>query len=131
MRFPHKFRRYRPHTLLVFGVLVSLCFSFNARLDAAAYAHEQTGLAESLSVGVGLVASPSQALTNPATAWAQIPSQAKTRVKRPSVYPDALVSGRVSPRPAIRRFSQVQILSDLYSSVFNSRPRGRAPPHIT
>lgn len=130
MRFPHNVRRLSPATLFIYSVLVSLCFAFNARLDAAPSAQALSGLAETQSVGVCVATSQAKALTNSVNAWARMPSQAKNRVKHPAVYRDALAPGRVSPRPVIRRFSQVQILSDIYSYIFNSRPRGRAPPHI-
>jgi hypothetical protein len=130
MRFQRKVRSHRPDTLFIYSVLVSLCFAFNARLDAAPSAQALMGLAETQSVGVCVATSQAKALTNSINAWARMPSQAKNRVKRPTVYRDALAPGRVLPGPAIRRFSQVRILSDIYSHTFNSRPRGRAPPSI-
>jgi hypothetical protein len=130
MRFPHIVKLYRSRTLLILCVLVSLCFSFNARLDASSYAPGTAGVAEAESVGVRVAASQTQALTNSVTAWARVPSQAKTRVKRPSLYLYALTSGRADYQPAIRRLAQVQNFSDAYSSFYSPRPRGRAPPHV-
>ena len=130
MRFSHTVKRYRSSAPLIFGVLVSLCFSFNARLDASSYAHGTTGVAEARSVQVRVAVSQAQALTNSLTAWARVPSQAKIRIKRPSLYLDALASGRADYQPAVRRFSLLQKFSDTYSSFFCPRPRGRAPPHI-
>jgi hypothetical protein len=130
MRFPHTVRRYRSSTLLILSVLVSLCFSFNARLDASSYAASTVGVAEAQSVGVRVTASEAQALTNSITiAWARVPSQAKTRVKRPAFYLYALTCGRAVYQPGIGRFPQVQNFLDAYSSFFSPRPRGRAPPH--
>jgi hypothetical protein len=131
MRFSHTVKRYRSSAPLILGVLVSLCFSFNARLDASSYAPGTTGVAEARSVQVRVTVSQAQALTNSITAWARVPSQAKIRVKRPSLYLDALASGQADYQPAVRRFSQLQNFSDTYSSFSCPRPRGRAPPHIT
>ena len=128
MRFPHTVRRYRSSTLLILSVLVSLCFSFNARLDASSYAASIVGVAESQSVGVRVTASQAEALTNSITAWARLPSQAKTRIKRQAFYLDALTCGRADYQPAMRRFPQVQNFLDTYFSFFSPRPRGRAPP---
>lgn len=130
MRFLHTIRRYHSHTLLILGVLVSLCVSFTARLDATPNASGIEGVAEAESVGLRVAVSQPQALTNPVAAWGHVPSQAKTRVKRPSLYLDALASVRDGYQPAVRRFRQVQYFSDIYSSFYGPRPRGRAPPHV-
>jgi hypothetical protein len=131
MRFTHTARHRRSSTLLILSVLVSLCFSFNARLDALPYAHVTAGVAGAESVGASLTVSQAQALTNSVnTAWARVPSQAKIRVKRPSIYLDALTPGRADYQPAVRRFPRVQNCLDAYSSFNSPRPRGRAPPHV-
>jgi hypothetical protein len=131
MKFPHTVRGYRSSAPLILGVLVSLCFSFNARLGASSYAASIVGVAESQSGGVRVTASQARALTNSVTtAWARVPSQAKTRVKRPALYLDALTCGRAGYQPAIGRFPQIQNFLDAYFSFFSPRPRGRAPPHV-
>ena len=129
MRFPHIVRPNRPCALLIFSGVVSLCLSFNVRLDASSYTHGSVSLAEPHNIGAEVTTAQAHALANSVAIRSGMPFQAKTRAKRPSVSLDALPAGAARHQPASWRFPSVLISSNAYSNIFYSRPQGRAPPH--
>jgi hypothetical protein len=119
------------HTLLITGVLVALCLASAFAVRPAAYLDSGKGEVEQPSIRATSAASRAHALKNSTSGRTENSSQKQSRFN-PLAHQASLPAEVFSlSNTSLRRLSDDSQRALSSSSLFFSRPRGRAPPLLT
>jgi len=123
-------RRFRLSTQYFLSVLLALCFSCGAPLDASPHTPETDGIAGRQSGGAEGFTSSTQQPAKSVMPRTQVLTRGVIRTKHSPLYPAALPPERIDGLFSTISFSLINIPWDVPSLAFFSRSYSRAPPRL-